>query len=83
MPVTDIYSTTTIRKLAYLSMQSAENRRKNVTILVTLTSRNDSDFETSNVSLRENKPNGVNPNFNDIDCYVRKNEGKIQWSSAD
>ena len=39
-------------------------------ILVTLTSRNDSDFESSNVSLKENKPDVVNPNSNDIDCYV-------------
>ena len=52
-------------------------------ILVTLTSRNDSDFESSNVSLKENKPGGVNPNSNDIDYYVRKNEGKILWLSAD
>ena len=52
-------------------------------ILVTLTSRSDSDFERSNVSLKENKPDGVNPNSNDIDCYVRKNEGKILWFSAD
>ena len=28
-------------------------------ILVTLTSRSDSDFERSNVSLKENKPDGV------------------------
>ena len=27
-----------------------------------LTSRNDSDFESSNVSLKENRPDGVNPN---------------------
>ena len=46
-------------------------------ILVTLTSRSDSDVESSNVSLKENKPDGVNPNSNDIDSYVRKNEGKI------
>ena len=52
-------------------------------ILVTLTSRNDSDFESSNVSLKENKPDGVNPNSNDIDYYVRKNEGKILWFPAD
>ena len=52
-------------------------------ILVTLTSRSDSDDESSNVSLKENKPNGINPNSNDIDCYVRKNEGKILWFSAD
>ena len=52
-------------------------------ILVTLTSRSDSDFERSNVSLKENKPDGVNPNSNNIDYYVRKNEGKILWFSAD
>ena len=52
-------------------------------ILVTLTSRSDSDFEISNVSLKENKPDGVNPNSNDIDYYVRKNEGKIRWFSVD
>ena len=39
-------------------------------ILVTLTSCSDSDFEISNVSLKENKPGGVNPNSNDIDYYV-------------
>ena len=52
-------------------------------ILVTLTSRSDSDFERSNVSFKENKPDGVNPNSNDTDCYVRKKEGKILWFSAD
>ena len=52
-------------------------------ILVTLTSRNDSDCQSLNVSLKENKPDGVNPNSNDIDYYVRKNEGKIRWFSAD
>ena len=52
-------------------------------ILVTLTSCSDSDFESSNVSLKENKPDGVNPNSNDIDYYVRKNEGNILWFSAD
>ena len=39
--------------------------------------RNDSDCQSSNVSLKENKPDGVNPNSNDIDYYVRKNEGKF------
>ena len=57
--------------------------RKVSPILVTLTSRNDFDFESSNDSLKENKPDGVNPNSNDIDYYVRKNEGKILWFSAD
>ena len=50
--------------------KTIENRRKIVT---------DSGFEISNVSLKENKPDGVNPNSNDIDFYVRKNEGKILW----
>ena len=52
-------------------------------ILVRLTSRNDSDFQSSNVSLKENKPDDVNPNSNDIDYYVRTNERKIRWFSAD
>ena len=52
-------------------------------ILATLTSRSDSDFERSNVSLKENKLDGVYPYSNDIDYYVRKNEGKILWFSAD
>ena len=52
-------------------------------ILVTLTSRSDSDSESSNVSLKENKPDGVNPNSNDINFYVRKSEGKIRRFSAD
>ena len=52
-------------------------------IPVTLTSRSDSDVENSNVSFKGNKPDGVNPNSNDIHYYVGKNEGKIQWFSAD
>ena len=52
-------------------------------ILVTLTSRSDSDFERSNHSLKENKPDGVDPNPNDLDYYVRKNDGKILSFSAD
>ena len=52
-------------------------------ILVTLTSRSDSDVESSDVSLKESKPDGANPNFNDIDYYVRKNDEKIIWFSAD
>ena len=63
--------------------QSTKNRRKKVSsILVTLTSHSDSDFKRSNVSLKENKPDGVNPNSNDIDYYVRKNEGNVLWFSA-
>ena len=52
-------------------------------IPVTLTSRSDSNIESSNVSFKGNKPDGVNPNSNDIDYYVRKNEGKIPWFLAD
>ena len=52
-------------------------------ILVTLTSCSDSDFESSIVSFKENKPDGVNPSSNDIDYCVRKNEGKTIWFSAD
>ena len=48
-------------------------------ILVTYTSRNDCDFESSNVSLKENKPDCVNPNSNNIDLYVRWNERKILY----
>ena len=52
-------------------------------ILVTLTSQSDSDFERSNHSLKENKPDGVDPNSKDLHYYVRKNNGKILWFSAD
>ena len=52
-------------------------------ILVTLALRSDSDFERSNASLKEDKPDGDNPNSNDIEYYVQKNEGKIRWFSAD
>ena len=58
-------------------------RRKVSPILVTLASGSDSNFQRSNVILKENKPDGVNPNSNDIDHYVRKNERKILWLSAD
>ena len=63
--------------------QSGKTVGKVLPILVTLTTRSDSDFEISNVSLKENKPDGVNPNSNDIDYYVRKNEEKMPWFSAD
>ena len=46
-------------------------------ILVTLASRSDSNFERSNISLKENKRDGVDMNSKCLDCYVRKNEGKI------
>ena len=43
----------------------------------------DSDFERSNIGLKENIPDGVDPNSNGHDYCVRKNEGKILWFSAD
>ena len=46
-------------------------------ILLTPMSGSDSDFESSNVSLKENKPDGVNPNSNDIDYYVRRIKEKF------
>ena len=52
-------------------------------ILVTLTSRSDSHFERSNISLKENKRDDVDSNSNGFDCCCRKNEGKILWFSAD
>ena len=44
------------------------------TVLVTLTSRSDSNFERSNISLKENKRDGVDPNSNGLDYCVQKNE---------
>ena len=52
-------------------------------ILVTLTSRSDSNFELSNISLEENKRDGVDPNCKGLDYCVRKNEGKIRLFSTD
>ena len=52
-------------------------------ILVTLTSRSDSNFERSNIRLKENIRDGVDPNYNGLNYCVRKNEGKILWFSAD
>ena len=52
-------------------------------ILITLTSRSDSNFEQSNINLKENKRDGIDSNSNGFDYYVRKNEGKILWFSAD
>ena len=46
-------------------------------ILVTLTSRSDSNFERSNVSLKENKRDDFDSNSNGLGYCVRKNEGKF------
>ena len=42
-------------------------------ILVTLTSGSDSNFERSNIGLKETKPNGVDSNSNGLDYCVRNN----------
>ena len=42
-------------------------------ILVTLTSRSDSNFDPSNITLKENKWDGVDQNSNGLDYYVQKN----------
>ena len=52
-------------------------------ILVTLTSHSDSNFERSNFSFKENKPDGVDPNCNGSYYYVRKKEGRTLRLSAD
>ena len=44
---------------------------QSVTILVTLTSRSDSNFERSNISLKENKPDGIDLNSNGLDYCVQ------------
>ena len=46
-------------------------------ILVTLTSHSDSNFERSNISLKENKRDGVDLNSNGLDYCVRKNKEKL------
>ena len=67
--------------LHYLSLRKTVG---NVSpILVALTSCNDSNFERSNISLKETKPDGVDSNSNGLDYCVRNNEGKIRWFSAD
>ena len=43
-------------------------------ILVTLTSRSDSDFERSKISLKENKLDGVDLNSNGLGYCVRMKE---------
>ena len=45
-------------------------------ILGMLGSCHDSDFESSNVSLKENKADGVDPNSKDLNYCIRKNEEK-------
>ena len=43
-------------------------------ILVTLTSRTDSDFERSNIRFKQNKQDDVDLNSNDLDRFERAKE---------
>ena len=54
-------------------------------ILVTLTSRSDSNFERSYIciSLKESKRDDIDSKSTGFDYCFRKNEGKILWFSAD
>ena len=52
-------------------------------ILITLTSRSNTNFERPYVSLKENKRGGVDLNSNRLDNCVRKNKGKILRLSAE
>ena len=83
----NVQATVTQSRYAWLATYLYHSLRKTVEkaspILVTLTSPSNSDVKSSNVSLKENKSDGVNPNSNEIDYHVRKNEGKILWFSAD
>ena len=65
-------------------MQSAENLRKEChRFWLRSTSYSDSDFERSNISFKENKPDGVDPNSNGFDYCFRKEEGRALRFSAD
>ena len=46
-------------------------------IVVTLTSRSDFNLKRSNISLKENKQDGVDLNSNCLHSCVRRNEGKF------
>ena len=51
-------------------------------ILVTLTSRSDSDFERSNISFKENTPDGVDMNFNGFATAFEKTKFYLVLSNA-
>ena len=63
--------------------QSAENHRKECHWFWSRLRHSDSDFERSNISLQENKLDGVDLNSNGLDYCVRKNQVKTLWFSAD
>ena len=52
-------------------------------ILVTLTSRSDSDIERTNISFYENELDGVERNSKRLDDRFQKNGQKVPWFSAD
>ena len=52
-------------------------------VLVMLMSRNASNFERSNISLKENNRDGVDLNSSSLGYCVRKNLGKIACFSTD
>ena len=52
-------------------------------ILVTLKSRCDCDFECSNISFNENKLDGVDLKSNGLDYCIGKQGGKFLWFSED
>ena len=79
-----IYGWILIRELHCLYSLCGNRRKEYVSpILVTLTSRSDSNFERSNISIKEHKRDGVDLNSNGLDYCVRKKERKIPWLSAD
>ena len=71
----------TKRGLKIVLLQSVKNHRKECNQFW-LRLRH-AEILISNVSLKENKPDGVDLNSNDLDYCVRKNEEKILWFSAD
>ena len=48
-----------------------------------LMSCSDPDFERLNISFKENIPDGVDLNFNRLNCCIRKTEGENLLFSAD
>ena len=61
--------------LHYLSLRKTVGKVS--PILVTLTSRSDSNFERSNISLNETKPDGVDSNSNGLDYSLEITKGNF------
>ena len=64
-------------RLLSLSTVCGKPQERVSPILVTLSSRSDSNFERLNISLKENKRDGVDPNSNGLEYCVRKKESKV------